>query len=398
MPFSKMRAIKKKALQYGLKKARSNDPSADWIAREVFPGDDDGADFNDLDWKSTPAPTDYVGWLQDSSDLTADEYSSIFSTGERLNDDTVIIWYGLQDMSPQSTVDTRANTGGNAGRGALSSIRFNRGSSDIDIWGTEHLYTNENVVGFTDRVVQYLEKQDIDLQMRFTDDDSNKHIGLRGYLFEKAGKQMNPKTWTGGNYRTSTEWEWGVDPVQELTTKEIWQKKKDAKHNLIQKLMDMGVINSPSEAVVREVVFGDSANATDFVDLDYNTSATSGLTDQRIDSSDLTQDQFSSILATNEKVPENKAISFLGFWDKDTNPSLKKIRFRDGSSDKQVFEVEHCYGYRDDYIEGMFARPARYEEKEIIDPQFAFHDASIDHFTGLHGLIAERWGENISKE
>lgn len=398
MPFSKMRAIKKKALQYGLQKVKQYDPSTKWIAREVFPGDDDATDFNDLEWATAQSSTDFVGWIQDASDLTADDLSSVFVNGETLDEDQMIVWYGTFDLSPQLGELTRSNDGESPGRGPLTGIRFTRGSSDLEYWGTEHLYTNKNVVGFSDRVVQYLEEQPIDIQMNFSEATEDKYIGLRGYLFEKAGKHVSPVEWSGGRFMQPEPWQWGVDPVQELTTEEIWNKKQMAAHNLKQKLMSMGVAQNPEDIVVREAVFGDETNATDFVDFDYNTASTTGQQSQVIDAGDLTQDQFSSVLATGESVDDNKAIAVLGFWDKDPNPSLMRLRFDDGSSTRAVYEVEHCYGYRDEYVEGYFSRPVYYEEREQFDPQFAFHDAGVDHNTGLYTLIAERWGETVSKE
>lgn len=398
MPYNKIRAIKKRTLQLGLRKAKSLDPSGNWLAREIFPGDDDATDFNDFDWATAQSSTDFVGWMQDAADLTADDLSSVFTTGETVNDDTFLIIYGLFDMVPFLREDAGANTGEMPGRGTLSAIQFVRGASDIDFWGTEHLYASNDVLGYTDRVIMYEPQEDIDLKMNFTDADSDKFIGLRGYIFEKTGEHMTPKEWSGGKYINPEPWEWGVDPIQELTRQDIWQKKRQVAHNLVQKLLARDVISKADDAVVREVVIGDEDNATDFVDLDYKNAVTSGQESQAIDSASLTQDQFSDILASGETVDDNKTIGFYGFSDKDTCPSLTRIRFADGSANLAVYEVEHCYPYINSGVTGIFRRGVYYEEKDQIKIQTAFRDADIDHNVMFHGLVAERWGHNISKE
>lgn len=398
MPFGKIRAIKERSLQLGLRKAKDINPNGNWVAREVFPGDDDASDFNDFDFATAQSSSDWIGWIEDSADLTADQLSSIFTTGEELNDDTLLIVYGMFDMVPNPVEDAGANTGEMPGRGSLSSIQFIRGASDIDIWGSEHVYGYNDIVAFSDRVVTYDEQENIDLKMNFTDDNNDKYVGLRAYLFEKAGEHMTPKEWTGSKYLNPEPWEWGVDPVQELTKQDIWSKRKMVAHNLKQRLIDRGVVSNPKDAVVREVVFGDSGNATDFVDLDYKTASTSGLESQVIDKSDLTQHQFSNILASGETVNDNQAIGFYGFWDKDSVPSLTRLRFGDGSANLAVYEVEHCYGYRDSTVSGIFRRPVYYEEKDTVKIEPAFANASIDHNVGFHALVAERWGDNISRE
>lgn len=402
MPFDRMRQIKKQTLQHGMREAKEMDRSSNWIAREVFPGDNSSSDFNDLDYATVPDKgSDFIGWVQDASDLTADELSSIFTNGEEVNENQLILWYGMFDGSPQFAEQSGDNTGEIPGYGPLDGIRFIRGSSDIEYWGTEHLYTSSSCIGFTDRIVKYLQQQNIDIQMNFTNSATNKFVGLRGYIFEKEGERMSTgweDAWKGGRYIQPESWQWGVDPIQELTHKELWDKKKMIAHNLKQKLIDQGVANSPEDLVVREAVFGDKTNATDFVDFDYGTAAISGQENQLIANEDLTADQFSSILATGEQVPDNKAIGIYGFWDKDSNPSLRGIRFRDGSSDRTVYEPEHCYAYRDSYVEGVFQRPTYYAEKETFDPQVRFTDASVDHNVGFHVLLAERWSDTISKE
>jgi len=403
IPFEKMRAIKEKTLRYGLTKAREMDPSARWIAREVFPGDDDATDFNDFDWKTAQSSTDFVGWMQDDADLTTDTLSSVFSSGETVNPNQIVIWYGMFDLKPVHTYikGVTVGVGGMPGFGSLNKILFKRGSSELDIWGTEHVYLGQNVVAFSDRVVQFLEKQKIDLQMDFTRGTEDQFIGLRGYLFEKDTEHVSTgweSAWSGSKYMKPGEFSWGVDPVQELTAQEMWQKKKMVSHNLVQKLLDEGVANNPEQIVVREVIVGDETNVANFVDLNTKTAAVSGQTNWMLDAADLTTDQFSSVLASGEQVDDNKAIGFYGFWDKDATPSLTRLAFKDGSATRAVFEVEHCYAYRNGPVAGLFQRPIYYEEKEKIDLQFAFRDASVDHNTGLYGLVAERWGDHISKE
>lgn len=391
MPFNIMREIKKKAVEYGLERMRRLDPSAKWIAREIMPGGATGPDPIDLELQNT---TTERRWISAAAGMTADTWSQMLaSANEEVPSNTMMILYGLFDRTPTVLEN-------------LNFVRFRRGSSDLDIWGTEHMYGhrapggNMNVTAFSDRIMQYLEEQNISIQLMATTGNL-KHIGFRGYIFEKWGESVSPRDWTGSKYIAPDPTNWGTDPLPEITVDEIWKRKREVAHNLRQKLIDTGVVQRPDDIVVRETMIGGS-NAD--VDIEYHTDRELAATQVRqgydTDTA-YTANQLGSLFDAGFRVPNNKAVGFYGFTDDSAaaQHDLTRIRFSDGSSQMFITQVEHCYAYPNRTIGGMFARPVYYEEREVMDVEVGHvvSDANARRVQ-LHSLIAERWGDNISKE
>lgn len=167
-----------------------------------------------------------------------------------------------------------------------------------------------------------------------------------------------------------------------------------------------GIVDSYDKVAVRELMIGDESNAADFVDLNVKTAVVTGQEGWGQDANDLTNYTFSSILATGEKVPDNKVIVFFGFTDLTSNPDLIAIRFRRGSDILDVWEVEHCYKSSEEVGGMTFTTDAAgnlvpycvsYVQNDPIDIQMVFKDGSVDKQVVLLALIGERYGENISK-
>ena len=167
-----------------------------------------------------------------------------------------------------------------------------------------------------------------------------------------------------------------------------------------------GIVDSYDKVAVRELMIGDKPNAADFVDLGVKTAVATGQEGWGQDANDLTNYKFSSILATGEKVPDNKVIVFFGFTDLTPNPDLIAIRFRRGSDILDVWEVEHCYKsseevggmtFTTDAAGNLVSYCVSYVQNDPIDIQMVFKDGSVDKQVVLLALIGERYGENISK-
>jgi hypothetical protein len=121
------------------------------------------------------------------------------------------------------------------------------------------------------------------------------------------------------------------------------------------------------------------------------------------DSADLTAGDLSNIIATGEKIPDNKVIAFYGFFDLTPNPDLTAIRLRRGSDVLDFWEVEHCYtdepyGGMCFKIEGGTLKPYAvvYVQNDPIAIDMNFKTAA-DKFVGMYALMGERYGEQISK-
>jgi len=178
--------------------------------------------------------------------------------------------------------------------------------------------------------------------------------------------------------------------------------------NTVKELMvQQGIVNSPDDVAIRELLVGDAANAADFVDLGVKTPVATGQEGWGEDAADLTNYAFSNILETNAKVPDNKVIVFFGFTDLTADPDLVAIKFVRGSDTLDIWEVEHCYKSSEEV--GGFSFTTDSESGELVpycvsygqnDPisiQMIFRDGSADKKVVLHALIGERYGDRISK-
>jgi len=186
-----------------------------------------------------------------------------------------------------------------------------------------------------------------------------------------------------------------IIPLGELDPETIWQIRKTVVDVLRRRASEKLKL-PPDQIVIREVVVGDESNAADFVDLDVKTAVVSGQQYWAQDANDLTDNTLSSILASGEKVPDNKYIAFYGFVDLTANPDLVAIRFKRGSDTLDFWYVEHCYAYPDKKG-GMIYGAILYDEKDPIDIEMEFKDGSVDKNVVILGYIAERYGETITK-
>jgi len=186
-----------------------------------------------------------------------------------------------------------------------------------------------------------------------------------------------------------------IIPLGELDPETIWQIRKTVVDVLRRRASEKLKL-PPDQIVIREVVVGDESNAADFVDLDVKTAVVSGQQYWAQDANDLTDNTLSSVLASGEKVPDNKYIAFYGFVDLTANPDLVAIRFKRGSDTLDFWYVEHCYAYPDKKG-GMIYGAILYDEKDPIDIEMEFKDGSVDKNVVILGYIAERYGETITK-
>ena len=185
-----------------------------------------------------------------------------------------------------------------------------------------------------------------------------------------------------------------IIPLGELTPADISLIRDTAREVLRQRAAEVLKI-LPEDIVVRDLVIGDEAAATDFVDLDVRTNETAGMQHWAEDAADLVAGDLSSILAAGETVPDNKFVGIFGFFDLTPNPDLVAIRLRRGSDTLDFWQTEQCYVYAD-MPGGLIRGVIIYDQSDPIDIQMNFKTA-VDKFVGLFSYIAERFGERISK-
>jgi hypothetical protein len=168
---------------------------------------------------------------------------------------------------------------------------------------------------------------------------------------------------------------------------------------LRKKAVELGIA-SPDGIVIRDVGPGDptDANVTDFKDIELHTTTVAGQEFWSETAADLTANDLSLVLqgeSTGNKVPDHKAMAFYGFFDLSPVPDLVAMRFRRGSDTLDWWECEQCYAYPQE-VGGMVNAAIIYEanDPQLIDMNFK---AAANRYVGLNALIAERYGEIISK-
>ena len=134
---SEIRAIreqaKEQAFQVLVKKGVVSSME-DCVFRQVVLGDSSSTNFRDLD-AATAAVTGQQEWLIDSSVVTAGDLINVLASGETVNDDTAIVFYGV------------ANLGGDRD---WIAVRFQKGAKILTYWNLEHLYAyNDKVLGYS---------------------------------------------------------------------------------------------------------------------------------------------------------------------------------------------------------------------------------------------------------
>lgn len=188
----------------------------------------------------------------------------------------------------------------------------------------------------------------------------------------------------------------GIIPLGELEKIDIKGIRDAVQKKLIEKMIYAKIVTRPDDVKVRDLVFGDSSDATDFVDLDGpTTAAVTGQEHWLIDASAFTAGDLSSILASGTKCPDNKMIGIFGFFDLSPIPELTAIRFKRGSDVLDFWEVEQCYVYQD-LPGGMTWEPVIYEQNDPMDIQMNVTGGSTDLRIGLYAYIAERYGEQVT--
>jgi hypothetical protein len=151
---SEIRAIREaaKAEAFRILKAKNVVQSEDEVVfRAPVLGDSSSTNFRDLD-VATAAVSGQQEWLIDSSAVTAGDLINVLATGETVNDDTAIVFYGF------------ANLGGDRD---CNAIRFQKGAKILTYWNLEHLYAyNDKVLGYSLDFASYGPNETIKIEMQ----------------------------------------------------------------------------------------------------------------------------------------------------------------------------------------------------------------------------------------
>jgi len=386
-------------------------PISNYVIREVVFGDSTVTDIYDIEPR-TAVSAGIPQWAFDANDLTADDLSSVVKAGEDIDDDAYIGFYGFFDLGLEAGETTGA-ADTPPSNGAFVSAKFVRGSSDLDFWQLEHLYSYDYVMGITNRPVIYTSDEKIDIKVCCTEATTDKFAGFRAYICEPAGRNISPTL--GPELRAiygvdsldqlpleeqkKVAVRAGIDPLTEVTPAMVDDIYNRAVQTLYQMVVDAGLANSVIEAkenyIIREAVGGDKSDATDFVDFDQSATAqTTGQQNWAQDASAITAGDLSSVLASGTKVPDKKFIAVIGFADKTANPSLIGMSLNDGAGMKEFWQTEHCY-VANAKGGGLSQRITYFKQNSPFDIKMNFKVAR-DNFVIPRILICEQYGDVIS--
>lgn len=189
-------------------------------------------------------------------------------------------------------------------------------------------------------------------------------------------------------------------PLADLSPQRREQLRLAAMKIAVAVALKKGIAKSRAGLVIREIVPGDESDATDFVDFDFKTAATTGQEQWKADAADLTAGDLSSIIASGEKVNDDTVIVVYGFVDLSPSAELTMIALKSGNEYKDIWEVEHCYGEAPyggiNVDENGNVLVAVWEPNDPIDVQLNVTGASTDLPVVFLGFVVERVGEHIT--
>jgi hypothetical protein len=132
-------------------------------------------------------------------------------------------------------------------------------------------------------------------------------------------------------------------PLADLTETRREQLRLQAMRACVQKAIEQGIAKTRKDLIVREIVPGDLSDATDFVDFDFKTAATTGEEEWTEASADLTAGDLSSVVVSGQVINDETLLGIYGFTDLTPAPDMTMMGFYKGSEVKDIWEVEHCY-------------------------------------------------------
>ena len=359
---------------------------ADYVVREIVPGDKDGspADFVDLDMK-TPTVANIQYWQLGAGDQTTDTLDNWLES-QTIDDGKWLGITGMFDLCPQAALPLDAV--GGAPMNTISRIMFKRGGSPIAYWGTEAIYAQQDaVVGFTDEPPFFDQNVTPQIQTVVSEDGIDKALGLRGYMVERTGT-INPVDHMG---RPVSGVLGGFEPVQEVPLAKIAAIKANVRAGLIEMALRDSVIQSPDEALVMEALVGDPSASGDvdiYLEESAHWSAAAGSMMWGIDATLLTTLALSNIIdsaSSYNKLEDNIYVGIYGLTDNTNFPKLNAVQFKRSSTVLDFWHVQHMYAYENPA--GVTERPIFFNQNDSLKIEIRLSDTVQDYFPVFKTMV-----------
>lgn len=117
------------------------------------------------------------GWHIASASLSANQLANIINSGEKIDDNKWVVFYGVVDLSSEADLDA---------------IQFERGSDTLQVVATEDIYAYENSPegGIFSEPVLYEQNDPITIKLRYAT-TVEKHTVLQGFIAEQPGQRVS---------------------------------------------------------------------------------------------------------------------------------------------------------------------------------------------------------------
>ena len=425
VPLDMVQRIKDATKRKLLEKATNNwqKPVTDYVIREIVMGDATCPDMYDIQ-PDTVVTAATPSWMMNDADLTANSLSAITSTGKEVDDGKWLGFYGYADISGEAGA-----LGGTVvsnvyeklpPHGDVTAVQFKRGSSVLDAWFVEQLYSYDEVVGISDTPVIYEESEAYIIEANAMQAGEDKHIVLRGYTCESIGLgHFNPTMSRNVDARSehgvtsisnlSQEQQiqavmrGGMDPVQEMTPEQIMRLYDRAKAGLYSMIVENGSAKSVQEArrnyYVRPLCGGDSDGTQADTYTDVNIEPVSGqMSDEEFwwqDADNVsTVGALLKMIKTGTTIDDNKYVAVIGISDRGPMSTLLSVAPGDQGGNLDFSDVQHLYAYHD-AVKGYTHRITYYKPGAPFGYKMAFSAARDNHVVPL-ALIAEPYGHVAS--